>query len=144
MSDHIVPNALRQKLPSLSAVPTSTLAYLGDAYYELLLRSWLLSKRQAKSGLLHRLSTHYANASYQGGLARAWEESGLLSAEEHDWLLRGRNADPGTMAKHAKPMDYRWATGLETLVGYWYLEGKEDRAEALLVQAWEEEYAQQK
>ena len=36
------------------------------------------------------------------------------------------------MAKNASPADYKYATGLETLIGYLYLSGKEERMEELI------------
>ena len=38
------------------------------------------------------------------------------------------------MAKHADPVDYRYATALETLFGYLYLTGQTERIKALLDQ----------
>ena len=57
----------------------------------------------------------------------------LKDSEDHIFR-RGRNADPGTMAKHADPVDYRYATALETLFGYLYLTGQTERIKALLDQ----------
>lgn len=116
-------------------VPISSLAYLGDAYYEMAVRTMMVNLHVAKSGLLHRRSVRYSKASFQATLAKQWVEEGLLSEEEEAVLRRGRNSDPGTMAKHASPGDYRWATGLEALIGYLYSEGEFERIDHLLLPA---------
>lgn len=124
-------------LPAAQQVPTSTLAYLGDACYELYLRSWLLTQSQAKSGALHRRGIAYANAGFQAKVAQRWRDDQLLTPEEEAVLLRGRNGHPGTKAKHASPMDYRWATALETLIGWLYLNQAHERIATLLKGAFE-------
>ena len=42
-------------------------------------------------------------------------------------VRRGRNAKPGSIPKNADIMEYRWATGFESLFGYLYLLGKNQR-----------------
>lgn len=118
-------------LPSeASQLPAQTLAYIGDAVYELYVRERMLARHAAKAGKLHALSIRYAKATYQAAAAvRLLPE---LPEKEQNILLRGRNADPGSMAKHASPQEYRWATGLEALIGYLYLAGETERLNALL------------
>lgn len=114
----------------VTQLPASTLAYIGDAVYELYVRETMLSRSKAKSGRLHALSVHYVKAKYQA--AAAVRILPQLSEKEENVLLRGRNADPGAMPKHAAPQEYRWATGLEALIGYLYLSGEEARLQEVL------------
>lgn len=116
----------------LGEVPADSLSYIGDAVYELALRRHVLGAGRLKAGSLHRLGVRFANAAYQAKLARRLQAEGRLSAEEEAVLLRGRNAQPGAMAKHADPVDYRWASGLEALLGYLYLKDEQARLEELL------------
>jgi ribonuclease-3 family protein len=111
-------------------VPVSTLAYIGDAVYELYVRLYVLRKVTAGSGKLHRLSVHFVQAGFQA--AAAERIGGLLSEAEAAVYRRGRNSDPGTMAKHADPLQYRKATGLETLLGWLYLQKRPERISELM------------
>lgn len=124
----------------LFQIPSSSLAYLGDAVFELHLRTFLLRHSGAKSGQLHRYGIQFANASFQAEMARQWLTEDLLSEEEADVYRRGRNADPGSMAKHASPAVYRQATGLEALLGFLQLSGAEERIQVLLYPAFEKRW----
>ncbi len=102
------------------------LAYLGDAVYELWVRSHLLEQGIGLVQVLHKKATDYVRAGTQAEiLHRIMPE---LSEEENQVVLRGRNAKGG----HPRNVDvvtYRHATGFEALVGYWHLQGKEERLE---------------
>lgn len=116
----------------MNEVPAGSLAYIGDAVYELALRVMVLGDGHSKSGTLHRKSIKYANAERQAFFAKWLMEEERLTEQERAALLRGRNTDPGSMAKHANPVDYRWATGLECLLGFLYLRGEQSRLEEIL------------
>ena len=96
-----------------------TLAYIGDAVYELVIRSVLVQKGNRPVSQLNRDASRLVKASAQSELIRKLEP--VLSEEEMSVYRRGRNAHSPTMAKHATMGDYRRATGLEALVGYLYL-----------------------
>ncbi len=102
-----------------------TLAYLGDAVYEVIIRSIIVEKSNAPVNKLHKRSSALVKASSQAALVKAIE--GHLSEEEEAVYKRGRNAKSYTMAKHATMTDYRMATGLEALIGYLYLKQEYDR-----------------
>ncbi len=111
-------------------LPAPTLAYIGDAVYELYVREEMLKRHRTKASRLHYLSVHYVRAQFQAEAAvRILPQ---LSEKEENILLRGRNANQGATAKHAAPQEYRWASGLETLIGYLYLAGKKERLQELL------------
>ena len=102
-----------------------TLAYIGDAIYELVIRTVLVSRGNCPVNHLHRQAARLVKASAQSAMIGALEP--LLSAEEASVYRRGRNAHSPTMAKHATMADYRRATGFEALMGYLYLSGEYDR-----------------
>ncbi len=60
----------------------------------------------------------------------------LLTEEEADVLKRGRNATGTTVPKHASAVDYRRATAIETLFGYLYLKGEDDRLDEIFNAVW--------
>ncbi len=104
-----------------------TLAYIGDAVYELIIRSCLVKQKDMPVQKYHKKCSQIVNAASQKELILAVEE--LLTEEELSIFKRGRNAKSNTMPKNASPGDYRNATGFEALCGYLYLT---DRIERLL------------
>ncbi|NLV89388.1 MAG: Mini-ribonuclease 3 [Tissierellia bacterium] len=116
-------NIFREMINKLSAEDIAMLsplhlAYIGDAVYELLVRSYVLSKKIPVKDL-HKLSTEYVKAKAQADIVHKLEE--YLTEEEKAIVIRGRNAKSNTMAKNASVIDYKYATGFEALIGYLYL-----------------------
>lgn len=114
-----------------------TLAYIGDAVYELVIRSLLVGQGNAQANKLHKKASALVNAGAQSAAFERMREA--LSEEELHVFRRGRNANSATMAKHATMTDYRRATGFEALMGYLYLSGQTDRLLALIKLGLEEE-----
>lgn len=106
------------------------LAYIGDAVYELYIRSMLVSKANMQVNKLHKEATGYVKAKAQAELIRKLMDK--LSEEEISIYKRGRNAHSYTSAKNADIVDYRCATGFEALIGYLYINGNEERIAELL------------
>ncbi|MEQ3346967.1 Mini-ribonuclease 3 [Peptoniphilus senegalensis] len=94
------------------------LAYIGDACFEILVRSEILDARK-NPNKLHRESIRFVRAKSQRELIEKVEDK--LTEEEMKIFKRGRNAKSHTVPKNADPIDYRMATGLEALFGYLYL-----------------------
>lgn len=94
------------------------LAYIGDACFEILVRSEILDVRK-NPNKLHRESIRFVRAKSQRELFEKIEEK--LTEEEIKIFKRGRNAKSHTVPKNADPIDYRIATGVEALFGYLYL-----------------------
>lgn len=97
-----------------------TLAYLGDAVYEMVIRTVLVKRGNCPVNQLHKKASSLVKASAQSDMMAVIEP--LLTEEEHSVYKRGRNAHSATMAKHASMSDYRRATGFEALMGYLYLQ----------------------
>lgn len=102
-----------------------TLAYIGDAIYDLVIRSVVVERANRPAKNLHKITIKYVNARTQARMVKVLEEE--LSEEETAVYHRGRNAKSYTMAKNASVTEYRMATGLEALFGYLYLNGQTDR-----------------
>ncbi len=106
------------------------LAFLGDAVYELIIRTLVVDSLRTNPNRLNRESSALAKAGAQAELLYAvWED---LTPEEAAVYRRGRNAHSATKAKNATVHDYRVATGFEALMGYLYLSGQEERALSLV------------
>ncbi len=110
------------------------LAFVGDAYFGLLVRT-RLAEINRPAGELHTLSVKLVKASEQAKGFEAIEE--LLSEKELSVYKRGRNAHVHSVPKNASVRDYHIATGLETLFGYLHLSDGHDRAEELFNIIWE-------
>ena len=107
-----------------------TLAYLGDAVYELAVRLYMSAHGSQQVNKLHKHVTAAVNAGAQSELYYIFEP--LLSPEEQMIFKRGRNSKTVTAAKNQKITDYRRATGVEALMGWLYLKGRYGRIAELL------------
>lgn len=110
------------------------LAYVGDSVYDLFIRTKVLGKGNRHVTELHRDSVSFVKAHSQAVSVRAIE--GELTEDELRVLKWGRNAKSNTSPKHADIIDYRLATGFETLLGYLYLEEKTERLCYLMEKAY--------
>ena len=102
------------------------LAFIGDGIYEIYIRNSILNKNdELLPNKMHREAIRYVKASAQSKIIHRLE--GELIEDEMYIYKRGRNMKSATVPKNANVRDYRMATGFETLVGYLYLIGDEDR-----------------
>lgn len=108
------------------------LAYVGDAVYELMVRSHLSLSGKLTSGKLHKAALAYVTAPTQAAMAETLLPS--LSEEEHEVFRRGRNAKPHCIPKAAKRSEYQTATALEALFGWLFLQGRTERLNELFAQ----------
>lgn len=106
-----------------------TLAYLGDAVYDLIVRTMLVEQKNAPVNTLHKHASSMVKAEAQKDAFHRIESE--LTEEELSVYKRGRNAKSYTSAKNATIGDYRIATGVEALFGYWYLTGQTERMLAM-------------
>ena len=102
------------------------LAYIGDAVYELMIRSILVSMGNRPVNKLNKDATSLVKAAAQSEIVKLISDN--LSEEEYTVFKRGRNSSPHTMAKNASMTDYKYATGFEALIGFLYLDNRCDRA----------------
>lgn len=101
----------------IQQVSPASLAYLGDAVYELYVRScYLLPPRRLSD--FHNQVVAQVRAESQANHLRSLEPH--LTKPEREILRRGRNASTGS-SRRLDPKIYQQATSLETLMGYLYL-----------------------
>ena len=117
--------AFRMKEADASQYSPLVLAYIGDAVYELLIRTKVINHGSMQVNKMHKKSASLVKAETQANLIKAIQDD--LTEEELAVYKRGRNAKSATTAKHATMIDYRMATGFEALVGYLYLQARHDR-----------------
>ena len=104
-------------------LPALTLAFVGDAVYEIYVRTMML-RRSVNAHVLNKRCVQLVNNRTQSALYDLLAPE--LNDVEQGVLHRGRNAK-GIVPKHANTQDYRRATAVEALVGYWYLMDNEIR-----------------
>ncbi len=107
----------------------ATLAYLGDAVLEVLVRKYLVSLGVANGGTLSHLALNFVRATAQSaGMDKILP---ILTEDEEYVYKRGRNANGIAIPKSASAREYRRATGMEALFAYLDLTGQQSRAREL-------------
>lgn len=135
MNDYLHLNMSQEKMGAISNLG---LAHLGDAVFELMVRSWLCLHGKATAKGLHKAAVRYVAAPAQ---ARAAERiKPLLTTEEQDVFRRGRNASPHSIPQNASREEYQTATALEALFGWLWLRGEKDRLNELFETMMEENH----
>lgn len=111
-----------------------TLAFIGDSVFGAIVKTVVVLSGNCPANELDKKAVKYIKATSQAKMADFLLENEMLTEEENNIYRRGRNAKSPTTAKNASVGDYRKATGLEALVGYLYLQGKQERVVELVRQ----------
>lgn len=112
-----------------------SLAYMGDAIYEVYIREYLINSGRVKPNDLHQRAISFVSGKAQAAIILHWLENKELSTEEERIVARGRNAKSGSIPKNISVQTYRYSTAFETLIGYHYLAKNKERLEELLKKA---------
>lgn len=111
-----------------------TLAFIGDAVYEVYIRTYILSNNNNLSvHKLHVKAIGFVKANAQYMIMKDIENQ--LTEEEVSIFKRGRNSKSGTVPKNADVREYRVATGFEAVIGYLYISRQEERLKFILDKA---------
>ena len=121
----------------LRGISSIGLAHMGDAVFELLVRSWLCQHGRATGKGLHQATIQLVRAEHQALCAE--KILPMLTEEELAVFRRGRNAQVHTVPHHASRAQYAAATALEALLGWLYLAGRRQRISELFDVMMEEE-----
>ena len=111
----------------------AVLSFIGDAAYELIVRKHVADTGIIHGDRLHQAAIEYVRASAQAAVVKLIFDS--LSEEEQQLVKRARNKKTGTKPKNADPIEYKWATAFEALLGYYSLTGQEEKLETVAKQA---------
>lgn len=109
-----------------------TLAYLGDAVYEVYVRDYLIKKGIAKVEDLQKEAINLVSAKSQSKILDYLINNNILNDEEIDIVKRGRNYKRESHPKNTDIITYKMATGFETLIGYLYVEKKIERINEII------------
>ena len=129
MHNPVDENTLREYSPLV-------LAYIGDAVFELMVRTNIVAAGRRRIKDIHLDAVAMVNADSQADIIRNIIDE--LSEAEQDIVRRGRNTR-SHLPKNADMQSYRMSTGFEALLGYLYLKGDEERLNYLLKRALEEQ-----
>ena len=116
----------------LRTISSIGLAHMGDAVFEILVRGWLCAHGKPTGKGLHQATIALVRAESQA--EKAQRILPLLTEEEAAVFRRGRNAQVHSIPTHASRAQYGEATALEALLGWLYLSGRKDRANALFLE----------
>ncbi len=111
-------------------------AYVGDSVYELFIRTNLVNNSNEKVHKLHVNAVKFVKAAGQAKILKSIEKE--LTEEEQNIVRRTRNTQNHHIAKNATPAEYSYATAFEGLIGYLYLNKRNERLKYILNKALEE------
>ncbi len=132
MEDYFSPELTPDEVRDISNLG---LAHIGDAVYELLVRTWLCTVGRRTSRQLHRETVALVRAPAQAAAMQRLLP--VLTEEETAVYKRARNSRVNSVPKGADVGQYHAATGLEALFGWLYLTGRRERVNQLFALAME-------
>ena len=109
-----------------------TLAYLGDAVYEVYIRNYLINLGIAKVIDLQNEAIKFVSAKNQNKILNYLINNNFLSPEELEIIKRGRNYKREGHPKNTDIITYKMSTGFEALIGYLYLDKNINRLEEII------------
>lgn len=107
-----------------------TWAYVGDAVYEMIVRTHLVNTTRLKPHKLHIEAIKYVKADAQSKILKSIYEE--LTDDEKDIVRRGRNAENHHLPKNATLEEYSQSTAFEALIGYLYLTKQDGRLKEII------------
>ena len=108
------------------------LAYLGDTIYENYIRRYLINSGIGNVNDLQKNATNYVSAVNQAKFLTEMMDSEFLSLEELDVVKRARNYKTTSHPKSCDIITYKYATGLEALIGYLDLKDNKERIDEIM------------
>ena len=117
---------------NVKEINSLVLAYLGDTIYEDYVRIHLIKKGIANVNDLQKESIKYSSAKAQCEILKKLINENVFTEEELEIIKRARNHKSVSHPKNCDIVTYRNATGLEALIGYLKLDGKEERINEIM------------
>ena len=125
----------KKDIEEVKLMPPLVWAYVGDAVYELYIRTNLVNNTKLNPHKLHVEAIKYVKAQAQAKILEKITE--ILTEEEKDIVRRGRNAQNHHLPKNANLDEYSHATAFEALIGYLYLTKQDERLNEILEKTFE-------
>ena len=108
------------------------LAYLGDTIYEDYVREYLIKKNIANVNDLQKESVKYSSAKAQSQILKRLINEGVFTDFELEIIKRARNHKVVSHPKNCDIVAYKYATGLEALIGYLKLDKQNARIDEIM------------
>ena len=109
-----------------------SLAYIGDAIYELKIREYILEKGYQDVNKLHKYVVKFTSGESQALIIDYLIKNELITEEEISYFKRGRNSNHSKNRRTISVISYKKATGFEAMIGYLYLSKQNDRLNSLM------------
>lgn len=117
---------------TVNEINVLVLAYLGDTIYENYVRKFLINSGIAKVDALQKEAVKYVSAKAQASFLERMLEEEFLIEEEVNVVKRARNYKTTSHPKNCDIITYKYATGLEALIGYLDLSDKRERIDEIM------------
>ncbi len=117
---------------NFNQINSGVLAYIGDAVYEVEVRSYLVSKKINKVNDLQKKAVSYVSAKAQSSFLDKLVNNNILTLEEIDVVRRARNYKPASKPKNTDIVTYKKATAFEALIGLLWLKQDYGRIKYLI------------
>ncbi len=117
---------------NLLEVNVLVLAYMGDTIYEDYIRKYLINKGIGNVNDLQTEASKYVSAINQAKFLTGMIDNNMLSEKELDIVKRARNYKTTSHPKSCDIITYKYATGLEALIGYLYLDNNIERVNEIM------------
>lgn len=108
------------------------LAYIGDAVYELNIRTYLVTKGLTKVNDLTSKAKEFVSAKRQAIFVQDLISKNFFKDNELEIIRRGRNSKSHKAPKNTDIVTYKYSTGFEALIGYLYLENNINRIDEII------------
>lgn len=104
-----------------------SLAYIGDAIYEVYIRKHLIQKGIVKVEQLQKEAVNYVSAKNQAYFLKNMIDNNVFTENEIQIIIRARNHKGNRHPKNTDIITYKHSTGLEAIIGYLYLNNNIER-----------------
>lgn len=115
-----------------SNINSLALAYLGDSIYEIIVRKYLINKGISKVNILQKEAIKYVSANNQAKYLKKMLDNNFFNEEEIRIIMNARNQKNNHKPRNCDIITYKYATGLEALIGYLYLNDKKYRIDEIM------------
>lgn len=109
-----------------------SLAYIGDAVYEIYVRKFLINQGIVKVELLQKEAIKYVSAKNQATFLKGLLEQDFFKEEEKQIINRARNHKGNRHPKNTDILTYKHSTGLEAIIGHLYLNNEINRIDEIM------------
>lgn len=109
-----------------------TYAYLGDSVYEIYVRKYLISKNIVKVKDLQKESIKYVSANSQASFLKEMLDDNFFNEDEVKIIMNARNHKNNHKPRNSDIITYKYATGLEALIGYLYVNDNKKRIDEIM------------